>query len=173
MATVKALCMVAHPDDCVIFAYSYIHYHPEMDWAICYLTYSEWEPRAQELKEFWQRRSIPCIFLGYTDDYRDIENKSISFNTEQARREIGNIAERYDLVLSHDEHGDYGHIHHVFVHSCVQHHARLVTFAKRDQGTVTFTIPPGTYTIDELPQHGEIVQSFHAQEHRNSYKETQ
>lgn len=173
MATVKALCMVAHPDDCVIFAYSYIHNHPEMDWRICYLTYSEWEPRAQELKEFWQRRSIPCIFLGYTDDYRDIENKSISFDAEQARREIGNIAERYDLVLSHDELGDYGHIHHVFVHSCVQHHPRLVTFAKLNQGTVTFTVPPGTYSIQELPQHGSIIQSFHAQEHRNSYKETQ
>ena len=173
MATVKALCMVAHPDDCVIFAYSYIHNHPEMDWRICYLTYAEWEPRARELNEFWQRRSIPCIFLGYVDDYRDIENKSISFDAEQARREIGNIIQDYDLVLTHDELGDYGHIHHVFVHDCVKTHPRLVTFAPHNQGTVTLSVPPGTYTIDELPQHGEIIQSFHAQEHRNSYKETQ
>ena len=173
MATVTALCMVAHPDDCVIFALSYIHNHPEMNWTICYLTYSEWEPRARELEEFWQRRSIPCVFLGYVDDYRDIENKCVSFNGEQARREIGNIANRYDLVLSHDEHGDYGHIHHQFVHSCVQHHPRLVTFAKRDQGTVTLSVPPGTYTIDELPLHGSVIQGFHSLEHKNSYKEPQ
>ena len=87
----KALCLVAHPDDCVIFGYSYIHHHPEMKWHICYLTYCEWNPRGRELKQFWAKRGITCIFLGYTDDYRDIENKQISFNEEQARREIGNI----------------------------------------------------------------------------------
>lgn len=171
MATVKALCMVAHPDDCVIFGMSYIHNHPEMAWHICYLTYSEWEPRAQELKRFWAQRSIPCIFLGYTDDYRDIENKRCSFNTEQARREIGNICARYDLVLTHNEEGDYGHIHHVFVHDSVGAHPRKVTFAPPGQGTVTLTVPAGTYTIEELPQHGAIVQGFHPVEHRNSYKE--
>jgi LmbE family N-acetylglucosaminyl deacetylase len=173
MANIKALCLVAHPDDCVIFGLSYIHNHPEMNWTICYLTYAEWEPRGRELKEFWRRRGIPCIFLGYTDDYRDIENKRISFNEEQARKEISNIIERYDLVLSHDEFGDYGHIHHVFVHDCVQHHPQLVTFAKHDHGTVTLSVPPGTYSIDELPQHGSIIQGFHSTEHKNSYKEPQ
>ena len=168
----KALCLVAHPDDCVIFGYSYIYNHPEMTWNICYLTYCEWEPRAKELKEFWNKRNITCIFLGYTDDYRDIENKKISFNEEQARREISNIIKPYDLVLTHDEHGDYGHIHHVFVHACAKDHPRLVTFAKPGEGT-TYTIPLGTYSLDELPQHGEIVASFHGTEHKNSYKEPQ
>jgi LmbE family N-acetylglucosaminyl deacetylase len=112
------------------------------------------------------------VFLGYTDDYRDIENKKISFNEEQARRELGNIAADYDLVLTHDEHGDYGHIHHVFVHDCVKHHTNLVTFAKPGEGT-TYTVPAGTYTLDEFPQHGEIIASFHSTEHKNSYKEPQ
>ena len=55
----KALCLVAHPDDCVIFALSYIHNHPNLDWTICYLTYCEWEPRAKELKEFL--KEIDCL----------------------------------------------------------------------------------------------------------------
>ena len=169
----KALCMVAHPDDCVIFALSYIHNHPEITWHICYLTYCEWEPRAQELKEFWAKRNIPCICLGYTDDYRDIENKKISFNEEQARREIGIIIQTYDMILSHDQEGDYGHIHHEFVHDCVRHHPRLITFAKPGEGTVTLTVPPDTYSIDELPLHGEIVRGFHPITHQNDYKETQ
>jgi LmbE family N-acetylglucosaminyl deacetylase len=167
----KALCLVAHPDDCVIFALSYIHHHADLDWTICYLTYCEWEPRAKELKEFWKRRSISCVFLGYTDDYRDIENKKISFDQEQARREIGNIIERYDLILSHDQEGDYGHIHHEFVHDCVKHHPKLIAFAKPGQGTVTYTVPPDTYSIDELPLHGEIVRGFHPTTHQNDYKE--
>ena len=168
----KALCLVAHPDDCVIFGYSYIHNHPEMKWHICYLTYAEWDPRGRELKEFWHKRSITCIFLGYTDNYRDIENKKISFNEEQARREIGNIVQSYDLVLTHDAQGDYGHIHHVFVHDCTKDHPNLVTFARPGEG-IEYTIPPGTYTLDELPKHGEIIAGFHGTQHRNSYKESQ
>ena len=167
----KALCLVAHPDDCVIFGYSYIHNHPEMTWHICYLTYCEWEPRGRELKEFWHRRGITCIFLGYTDNYRDIENKQISFNEEQARREIGNIVQSYDLVLTHDAQGDYGHIHHVLVHNSVQWHPHLVTFAPPGQGTVTHTVPLDTYKLDELPMHGDIIAGFHIIQHQNSYKE--
>lgn len=171
MATIKALCLVAHPDDCVIFAYSYMYNHPEMDWTICYLTYCAWEPRAKEMIAFWRKRNITCVCLGYTDDYRDIENNKISFNTEQAGRELKNIANDYKLVLTHDEHGDYGHIHHVFVHQCVKDHVNLVTFAKPGQGT-TYTIPAGAYTLDEFPQHRDIIAGFHAAEHKNSYKET-
>jgi LmbE family N-acetylglucosaminyl deacetylase len=169
----KALCLVAHPDDCVIFGYSYIHHHPEMQWHICYLTYTEWQPRGREVKEFWARRGIACVFLGYQDDYLDNENKQISFNEEQARREIGNIIQSYDLVLTHDAHGDYGHIHHVFVHDCARDHARLVTFARPGEGTIEYSIPSGTYTLDELPQHGAIVAGFHSIIHSNSYKEPQ
>jgi LmbE family N-acetylglucosaminyl deacetylase len=166
----KALCLVAHPDDCVIFAYSYIHNHPEHKWTICYLTYNNWDQRGKEMSDFWRKRNISCVFMGYTDDYRDIENKKISFNEEQARRELGNIAADYDLVLTHDEHGDYGHIHHVFVHDCVKHHPNLVTFARPGEGT-TYTIPAGTYSLDEFPQHREIIAGFHSTEHQNSYKE--
>jgi len=168
----KALCLVAHPDDCIIFGYSYIYNHPEMSWHICYLTYNEWDSRGRELKEFWARRGVVCIFLGYKDDHRDIENKKISFNQEQAREEIFNIVKSYDLVLTHDEHGDYGHIHHVFVHNCAQHHPHLITFSPPGQGT-TYTIPTGTYSLDELPQHSDIVKNFHSTQHQNSYKETQ
>jgi hypothetical protein len=112
------------------------------------------------------------MFLGYTDDYRDIENKKISFNETQARGEISNIIKSYDLVLTHDEHGDYGHLHHVFVHDCARGHPGLVTFARPGEGT-EYTIPPGIYTLDELPQHGNIIKSFHSTQHRNSYKESQ
>jgi hypothetical protein len=168
----KALCVVAHPDDCVIFAYSYIHNHPELDWTICYLTYTAEDDRGAELAAFWQRRSIPCVFLGYVDDYRDIAAGQISFDTVTARADLAALVGQYDLVLTHDEHGDYGHLHHVFVHDCVQHHPNLVTFAKLNEGTVALTVPPGTYDLSELPQHQHIVASFFPNGvHRNNYTE--
>jgi hypothetical protein len=168
----KAICIVAHPDDCVIFAYSYIHNHPELDWTIGYLTYTANSDRGAEIASFWRRRDIPCVFLGYVDDYRDLESQQISFDTDLACNDIQELADHYDLVLTHDKHGDYGHLHHVFVHDCVQHHPRLVTFAGREHGTVTFDVPSGTYNLAELPQHKEIISEFFPDGvHRNNYTE--
>jgi len=165
----KAMAVVAHPDDCVIFAYSFIHNRPEYTWTICYLTYCEWEPRAQEFRQFWNGRNIPTIFLGYRDDYRDIENKKISFDEAQARKEISNIILNYDLILTHDEHGDYGHLHHVFVNQATAEHPHRVTFAGPGQGTVKYSVEPGAYSLDELPLHRDIVAGFHSTTHTNEY----
>ena len=165
----KAMAVVAHPDDCVIFAYSFIHNRPEYTWTICYLTYAEWEPRAQEFRQFWNRRNVTTIFQGYRDDYRDIERKQISFDQVQARREIGNIIKSYDLILTHDEQGDYGHLHHRFVHEATQHHPCRVTFAGPGHGTVKYSVEPGAYSLDELPLHRDIVAGFHSTTHTNEY----
>lgn len=168
----KALCLVAHPDDCVIFALSYIHNHPELDWTVAYLTYQAHEPRAIEFIEFWGRRNIPVRFLGFEDHWHDNKYGQLTrWPEEAADRACWNLARDYDLVLTHDENGDYGHIHHVLVHQAVQWHPRLVTFAPPGQGTVTFTVPPGTYSLDELPLHSDIIKSFHPTQHQNSYKE--
>ena len=168
----KALCLVAHPDDCVIFGYSYIHNHPEHQWTIGYLTYTCQDPRGRELLTFWEKRGISCVFLGYVDDYRDIEAKQISFDTQAACNDLQHLADQYDLVLTHDQHGDYGHLHHVFVHNCVQHHSNLVTFAKLNEGTVTLNVPPGVYDLAEFPQHGKIIRDFFPNGiHQNNYTE--
>jgi hypothetical protein len=112
------------------------------------------------------------MFLGYTDDYRDLETKTISFDTQQAEREIKGIIKLYDLVLTHNEHGDYGHLHHVFVHDCAQNHPGLVKFADLAGGTVTLSVPTGTYDLAELPQHGDIIKTFFPDgQHQNNYTE--
>jgi LmbE family N-acetylglucosaminyl deacetylase len=169
----KALCLVAHPDDCVIFALSYIHNHPELDWTIGYLTYTQQDPRGAELSAFWQRRGIDTVFLGFEDWWEDdVQKQFTRWSATDAAEACWNLAQTYDLILTHDADGDYGHIHHRLVHDAVVRHYNMVTFAPHNQGTVTLSIPPGTYTLDELPLHGDIIQSFHIAEHKNSYKES-
>ena len=168
----KALCLVAHPDDCVIFALSYIHNHPELDWTIGYLTYTAADPRGEEMFAFWQRRGINTVFLGFEDHWQDDEQKQFTrWHSKAAVEACWNLAQDYYLILTHDADGDYGHIHHQLVHRAVERHHNVVTFAPHNQGTVTLTVPPGTYTLDELPLHGDIIQSFHIEQHKNSYKE--
>jgi LmbE family N-acetylglucosaminyl deacetylase len=165
----KAVAMVAHPDDCVIFAYSYIYNHPEHDWTICYLTYGESDSRAQEFKKFWNDRNIATAFLGYQDDYRDIERKQISFDQAQALKEIGNLVATYDLVLTHNERGEYGHLHHVFVNHATAGHPHRVTFADPGSGTAKYSVPTGAYNLDELPMHRAVIAGFHGTTHTNEY----
>lgn len=169
----NALCLVAHPDDCIIFGYSYIYAHPEYKWTIGYLTYTVEDPRGAEMAAFWQRRRINTVFLGFEDHWHDNEQQQLTrWHGIDAESACWNLAQQYDLVLTHDEHGDYGHIHHRLVHQAVKQHAHLITFASRELGT-RYTLPADAYSLDELPLHGNVVAGFHQQGHQNNYKEKQ
>lgn len=166
----KAVVMVAHPDDCIIFAYSLMYQYPNIDWTICYLTYEEDDYRGSELRSFWNQRNIKTKFLRYVDDWHDIENKQISFDQARAWIDIQEAIHSYDIVVTHDANGDYGHLHHVFVHSAVADcHPNIITFAGHGQGTDRFTLPPNTYHPEELPQHYSVITGFHRNEHVNEY----
>jgi hypothetical protein len=168
--SLKATVMVAHPDDCVIFAYSFMHQYSELDWTVCYLTYTESDARGREFAEFWQRRGVATKFLGYVDDYRDIETNKISFDTEAAAESIKQAIQDQDVVLTHDCRGDYGHLHHVFVNQTVcWNHNQVVCFAGPGQGNVKYSVDPGVYSLDELPLHRDVISTFHMHTHTNEY----
>ena len=160
MAGLKAICVVAHPDDCVIFARPFIERYSEFEWTILYLTYSSYDPRAMEMTAYWQRRNVSTVNLGFADDYRDMENNLISFDAAQAQKEIFNISSKYDLVLTHNWDGDYGHIHHTFVSNSV--HPVLkpkVYFAKYEQSNME-CCAVDDINLTELPLHREVVSGF-------------
>jgi hypothetical protein len=160
MSIIKALCVVAHPDDCVIFARPFIERYSEFEWTILYLTYRSYDPRAMEMTAYWRRRNVSTVNLGFTDDYRDMENNLVSFNVEQAQREIFNISGKYDLLLTHNPDGDYGHIHHTFVSDSVQPVSKpKVYFAKYEQSNME-CCATSDINLTELPLHREVVSGF-------------
>lgn len=166
----KAIAMVAHPDDCIIFAYSFMHAYPELDWSVCYLTYEADDYRGSELKAFWDKRGINTKFLGYVDDWHDLKNEEISFDQARAWIDVQEAVNGYDIVLTHSSTGDYGHLHHKFVYDAVaDFHPNIITFASNHAGTDKFIIPEGTYSFDELPEHGQVIAGFHRNEHVNEY----
>jgi hypothetical protein len=166
----KAMAMVAHPDDCVIFAYSFIHHYPQFDWTVCYLTYTEHDARGCEFAKFWRARGVATNFLGYIDDYHDLETGVCSFDTAQATESIKQAIKDQALVLTHSHTGDYGHLHHKFICDVVaNNHTYMVTFAGINQGNVKYTIEPGVYSLDEFLLHRDIISSFHQHAHANEY----
>jgi LmbE family N-acetylglucosaminyl deacetylase len=156
----KALCVVAHPDDCIIFAWPFIERFSEFDWTVLYLTYNEQDDRAQEVKKFWQKRNVATQFLGNVDTYLDMENNKLSFDAEKAYRDIKQFAQNYDLLLTHDSMGDYGHIHHKFVHECVVAVNKPKLFFATAQDANFECERTEHLDLAEIPLHADVVSGF-------------
>ena len=159
MAIQRATCLVvvAHPDDCIILAGGFIQrYYKTIDFEICYLTYTNLSDRGKEIAEFWRKRNIPTRFLGYVDDHRDME-RGISFDRVQARGYIERAVIGYDFVLTHAEDGDYGHVHHKFVHNCVAQTDKAKVYFSNTEAYNNKIVEKSWYTLDEIPLHSDVV----------------
>ena len=156
----KAVAVVAHPDDCVIFAWPFIEAHPEFKWSVLYLTYMHYQPRGKEVSEYWRKRNIPAIFLGYDDVWESVKNGDLGFNADQAEQEIASISSEYDLILTHNEDGDYGHIHHKFVNRAVnKNDVPKVYFASTFNYNTKYTAQTAVDPL-ELPLHRNVIEQF-------------
>ena len=156
----RAVALVAHPDDCVIFAWPFIEAHPEFEWTIIYLTYTFFDPRAKEITAYWTKRGIPVGFLGMPDDWQYVKNEELGFDPLIAKRDIINSASKYDLILTHYKDGDYGHIHHKFVNQVSQLIDKpKVYFASTFNYNTEYTVIDSV-AVDELPLHSEVIVGF-------------
>lgn len=155
----KATAIVAHPDDCLIFARQYIDTHPMWKWSIVYLTYNATDDRAIEIAAYWNKRNVVTTFLGYVDSYSDMETGVLSFSVEKATQAIHN-AVTADIVLTHNADGDYGHIHHKFVSEVVsQIDKPTVYFANTTQYNIECKAT-SSLNFEEFPLHKEVLQMF-------------
>lgn len=157
----KAIALVAHPDDCVIFAYHFINAHPEFEWEIVYMTYSLPDVRAEEMQKFWDKRNIPVRFLGFYDNPMDIETGMCSINLNELISAIEPLTVGTDLLLTHSHSGEYGHPHHMIIHRAVEHlTVPKVYFASGQDHNLELTIPNDLYSLDELPEHRFVIEMF-------------
>lgn len=156
----NALCIVAHPDDCIIFARPFIYWFNNFDWAILYLTYNEQDDRAAEVKKFWENRNIKTKFLDHIDNYKDMESKKFSFDSDAAAEQIQNEAAKYDLLLTHNEDGEYGHIHHQYVHACVATVDKPKVYFSSYQKSNYVCKLTEDLNLDEIPLHRDVVSQF-------------
>lgn len=167
----RALAVVAHPDDCILFALGIIQRTPQWSWEIVYLTYDRDSERGQEIASFWERRGIATHWLGYNDDWHDIQRGEPSFDVDQACSDIAQLIRGYGVVVTHDANGDYGHPHHRFVHRCVaENHTTVITFSPFGKGNLYIELPDNLYSLDEIPQHASLGDFISPVNRRNEYQ---
>jgi LmbE family N-acetylglucosaminyl deacetylase len=161
MEPLKAYCAVAHPDDCVIFARPYIDSHPDYKWHIVYLTYMTQDPRAREVTAYWNARGITTEFLGFEDQYRDQETQQLNYwSGLDAEASLVTACKSAELVLTHNQDGDYGHIHHKVVNSAFKHFSnKKVYFASTFNYNVRY-MATGNLSLDQFPLHRNVIEQM-------------
>jgi LmbE family N-acetylglucosaminyl deacetylase len=157
----RALVLVAHPDDCVIWAKAYMDAHPNHGWTITYLTHWRLHKRGREISRYWCKRNIPVRFLGFKDHGRDLgTNSLITWPEAEAIKALQDATYDYDLILTHGANGEYGHPHHLVIHKAVKD----MTFVKKIyfSSEPTDIAYPVVIETEELPRHREAIE-IHAQ----------
>jgi LmbE family N-acetylglucosaminyl deacetylase len=116
---VKALALVAHPDDCLIFGYHFITANKKFKWKIVYLTHAIDHPRFAEMFHYWNSLGVQVGTMGFVDDWDAVSKGKLGFKKTDAVTAINQATEGYDLILTHNFKGEYGHPHHIFLNKAV------------------------------------------------------
>ena len=163
----KARVVVAHPDDCIIYASAYMNAHREYEWSIVYLTCHYGHKRAREISKYWSRRGVETTYLGFLDDAQDLrEQKLITWREEDAIEELQLAVGEVDLILTHNEFGEYGHPHHQVVHKAMQSVNIPKVYFSLNKEDIEY---PMYVVLAELPRHRESIK-IHAADGVARYK---
>lgn len=156
----KAVAVVAHPDDCVIFARPFMLTHPEYTWTIVYLTHTRTDIRCLEMQAYWAKQGIETLFLEFEDEWDSVVMGNLGFDADAAESAILKAIQEYDLVLTHGPWGEYGHPHHLFVHRVIKHTDKSkVYFASSELANIEYTLNTDV-DLDQLPLHRNIIEQM-------------
>ncbi len=114
----KALCLVAHPDDEVIWMGGTIMRNPKLDWTVfslCRKSDSDREPK-------FRRVASELGVSGIIEDFNDEDSMTLEESVPGIKnliiKTIGE--EKFDYFFTHGKNGEYGHIRHIGTHLAVK-----------------------------------------------------
>jgi len=108
----KNLMIVAHPDDEVIFGFSQLL---KDNWHVVCMTNGN---NCVRSKEFYRVMS----YFGYSYDIFDyLDRWDVAFDEDLVSKDLVDIitGSKFDMVLTHNENGEYGHLQHRSLHHIV------------------------------------------------------
>lgn len=155
----KALCFVAHPDDCAIFAYHFINLYKNFQWHIEYLTYNQNHSRGMEVKSFWEKRSVTTDFCNFSDNWNYVSRGEIGFSKKAATDLINEKAQGYNLILTHNSLGEYGHPHHLLIHNTIKELSTPKVYfgTYPDICNKIYQLESPAFDYTELPVHANVL----------------
>jgi hypothetical protein len=113
-----ALCLVAHPDDEVIWMGGTIMRNPNLDWTVfslCRRSDADREPKFRKV-------AAELNAKGMIEDFNDEDGMSLEESIPGIKELIVKTVgeEKFDYFFTHGENGEYGHIRHIGTHIAVK-----------------------------------------------------
>lgn len=120
------LMIVAHPDDEAIWASTELF--NEKYFVVC-LTNNENAERKKEFEEVLATTQDVGLMLSYPDKIHG-KKSDWDFCKESILKDLKTIISYKDwsVILTHNEDGEYGHIHHILTHKLVTHECDITSF---------------------------------------------
>jgi LmbE family N-acetylglucosaminyl deacetylase len=117
----KAVLIIAHPDDDALFGGPFQRAHCWMQWYVICATYRAEDERGCELLEWQARNGCRQVdFLELEDAPADYASGTSSFGYEEVGRRLRELKLEADLILTHNGVGEYGHPHHIVIGQAVR-----------------------------------------------------
>ncbi len=114
---VNKLMIVAHPDDEILWGGSHLI---DDDYLVVCITCGQNITRVNEFKKVMEKTNDEYILLGYPDKRLNIRS-NWSDEKDDIYSDIYEIMQlkNWDLIVTHNKQGEYGHIHHKLTHEIV------------------------------------------------------